>query len=573
MISAKIVNSGIHVRIVGLLEYLLMEKLLPKIPVANIIRTLENGSEKMKETTQDKARASFKILLISINNLWRYSNVGVDQLAGYLRNKGFAVDILYHHKNLRYEEVVKEIAPNYDFYGFSINSSNYDCCVELAHYIKASIPAAITVFGGGYPTRYYREIFEACTSVDYIILGDGELPMENLLNNIIFGDDLVFEPNIVQYSEIKGTLGEKQPYCNGAIDYYPAWDYFETDKPSRNRRKEYCLQTKNNVCTGKCTFCTERKGAIVYKDINHIVQEINSVYLRFGIKKFFFTDDNILDPNNDAAKSRVSALCDAIQQLGHNLVFKCYIKANSLHDTPEDNALLKKMSETGFKTIFVGLEAGNTADLQWYNKLTTVEENYSIMRMLRKHEIAPQIGFINFNPYSTVDTIKQNYYFLVDIEMDNLFMYVCSYMRVYKYTVMHKKITIDGLTILGEDYLDDKSMYRFRDTKIQELFDFISVYMLPRVRNLDFEFDWLFSFFLECKKINPAAAIYSKDFEDLKKAQLEKIKDFFYILFVENDLEKGKNQVEDFLWFFENLQPRFAELHRNLLEMYINEGN
>ena len=193
----------------------------------------------MKETTQDKARASFKILLISINNLWRYSNVGVDQLAGYLRNKGFAVDILYHHKNLRYEEVVKEIAPNYDFYGFSINSSNYDCCVELAHYIKASIPAAITVFGGGYPTRYYREIFEACTSVDYIILGDGELPMENLLNNIIFGDDLVFEPNIVQYSEIKGTLGEKQPYCNGAIDYYPAWDYFETDKPSRNRRKEY----------------------------------------------------------------------------------------------------------------------------------------------------------------------------------------------------------------------------------------------------------------------------------------------------------------------------------------------
>lgn len=516
--------------------------------------------------TKKEVKERYKILLISVNNLWRYSNVGIDQIAGYLRKKGFCVDILYHHKNLYVDEVIKSIDLSYDFYGFSINSSNYKCCSELSDYIKRYNKKAMIVFGGGYPTRYYREIFDSCHSVDCIILGDGEIPMENLLNHTLFDDYITFYNNLVFPNEYEG----KYPYCNDFIDYYPAWDYFESDRFSRNRKKEYCLQTKNNVCTGKCTFCTERKGTIVYKDISHIVTEIDTVYRRFGIKKFFFTDDNILDPNNSEAKVRINKLCDEIQKLGHNLVFKCYIKANSLHDNSEDNALLQKMSSTGFKTIFVGIEAGNAADLKLYNKLTTVEENYTILRLLKKYEIAPQIGFINFNPYSTVNTIKENYYFLVDIEMDNLFMYVYSYLRVYKYTAMYQKIIKDNLALPGESYLDDKSIYRFIDPKIQEIFDFISEYMLPRVRNLDFEFDWLYSFFLECKKINPDAAMYTQEFNKLKREQLKKLKDYFYILFVENDINKAKSLVEDFLLFFEHLQPQFAKLHRGLLELYIN---
>ena len=77
---------------------------------------------------------------------------------------------------------------------------------------------------------------------------------------------------------------------------------------------------------------------------------------------------------------------------------------------------------------------------------------------------------------------------------------------------MYQKIIKDNLALPGESYLDDKSIYRFIDPKIQEIFDFISEYMLPRVRNLDFEFDWLYSFFLECKKINPDAAMYTQEF-------------------------------------------------------------
>lgn len=506
-----------------------------------------------------------KTLLISINNLWRYSNVGIDQIAGYLRNAKFDVDIYYRHKKLELISIINEISLEYDVYGFSVNSSNYEYCCKASLFIKEQKPNAIIIFGGGYPTRYYREIYSQNSHIDYIILGDGELPMENLLESIFGNEPLRFKTNIVTQNEYEG----KRPYCNTRINYHPALDYFERDSLSRNKRKEYCIQTKNNVCTGKCSFCTERKGAITYKDIDHIISEIETVHKRFGVKKFFFTDDNILDPNNSIAKKRMLELCEKIINLKYNLVFKCYIKANSLTDNEEDNFLLAKMSTAGFKTIFVGIEAGNESDLKLYNKLTTVDDNYNILSMLKKHEIAPQIGFINLNPYSTLETIKQNYYFLTKVGMDNLFMYVCSYMRVYKYTKMYEMIKEDNLTIPGNDYLDDKSMYSFENKDVQKIFDFINDYMLTRVRNLDFEFDWLYSFYLECKKINSAAIKYQEEFANLKKIQLEKIKEFFYILFVENDIDKCKKDVDDFLRFFEELQNEFSKLHKALLELYL----
>ena len=93
--------------------------------------------------------------------------------------------------------------------------------------------------------------------------------------------------------------------------------------------------------------------------------------------------------------------------------------------------------------------------------------------------------------------------------------------------------------------------------------------MLNRVRNLDFEFDWLYSFYLECKKINPTAVKYQGDFDQLRTEQLQKIKSFFKTLFVENDIEKCEAEVDEFLNYFERLQPIFARLHKNLLELYI----
>ncbi len=49
----------------------------------------------------------------------------------------------------------------------------------------------------------------------------------------------------------------------------------------------------------------------------------------FGVKKFYFCDDDLLDPNNELIRERIEELCNNIIALNYKLVFTCFIKAVS----------------------------------------------------------------------------------------------------------------------------------------------------------------------------------------------------------------------------------------------------
>ena len=69
---------------------------------------------------------------------------------------------------------------------------------------------------------------------------------------------------------------------------------------------------------------------------------------KFHVKKIFFTDDNILDPNDDYAKQRIRELCEKIISLDLHIAMQCYIKAISLKDNEKDHELLDIMKKAGF---------------------------------------------------------------------------------------------------------------------------------------------------------------------------------------------------------------------------------
>ena len=190
---------------------------------------------------------------------------------------------------------------------------------------------------------------------------------------------------------------------------------------------------------------------------------------------------------------------------------------------------------------------------------------------MNEYGIVPQIGFININPYTTMEKLRKNYDFLTKIEMDNLFMYVCSYMRVYKGTPVYDKMINDGLLITAEwDYFDDQGLYRFIDKQAEEIFDFIKNFMYNRVRNLDYEMDWLLYFYQECIKLNPIAQNFKENLFEIRASQLERIKSFFYILMVEGNVSKAQDNVERFLESFEHDQDDLEKIHKNLVNIYVN---
>jgi len=70
------------------------------------------------------------------------------------------------------------------------------------------------------------------------------------------------------------------------------------------------------------------------------------------------------------------------------------------------------LAEAGLHQILIGLESGRNESLKRLNKMTTVEENERALRVLRQYGIEPNLGFIMFEPDSSLADIRINFEFL-----------------------------------------------------------------------------------------------------------------------------------------------------------------
>ena len=509
-------------------------------------------------------RKNYKILFISINSVWRYGNIGMDQLLGYLRDKGFDIEIKYFKTRESAEIIYNQFIEQFDLYAFSVNIANYTKCLNICQMIKKDNPKAVIDFGGGYPTRYYREIFKETDDVDFIVLGDGEYPSEYLFDSLAKRKQFPYLDIQIKHEAIatKNDLINKRDFFNKEITWNPAYDYYEKDDESTNSRKVHCIQIKNNVCTGNCSFCTERHGKVIYKDIKFIVDQIEYVYKRYKVQKIYFTDDNILDPNTEDAKRHLKQLCLELQRRKMKLSYQCYMKAFSLNNTPGDHELLSLMRSIGFVEVFIGIEAGNQEDLDLYNKFTTVEQNYEIISLLKQHDIFPIMGFIAFNPYSTKKRIQENFRYLCDTKCTYLHNYLYSFTVINKYTKLYDKLLVsDEAEYVNVDF-------SYKNSEVEEVLNYVKNEMLPRLRKVDYELDWVTYSAMEHEICYPDRVI---NYRPVLEAQKEKdaiwIRRHLKVLFEEFSVEKFK-KIEDEFWDYfkdeENVLRSIYEHHISL---------
>lgn len=502
-----------------------------------------------------------RVLFISISSVERFSNTGVDQLAGYLRRKGYCVDIQYFHKHEPVEEIQRSVLEGYDVYGFSVVGPNYSKCVRVMNFIKENEPECTIFFGGAFATMYYREMLNENENLDYVVLGDGEEPTEALLISL-FESKKQNNPNVAS----KTDLENKRACYSEIVSHHPAYDYYEKDCRSENVKKTHSMLTKTNVCTGHCTFCFERKGKIIYRNIDEIVREIEYVHLRYGVKKFYFCDDDLLDPNDSVIRERIEELCTKIMHLGHKLVLTCFIKAISFKDNEEDKRLLKLMYRAGFSSMFVGIEAANEKDLRIYNKKAKISDNYTIMKLLEEAGIYPIIGFINLNPYSTLESIKTNFDFLVQYNISKVALYI-SILRPYKNTPIYRMMLRDGLIDKAYSF-NDFMNYSFVDKQIEQIADFVVNKIYPYFDNLEIEFEWVEELYYDCLHVNSACMLLQNDIQNIKARQQLIMTSFFHKLYADTDLLWCEKHLDELFGFLREIQPELKELYQKLLELY-----
>lgn len=237
--------------------------------------------------------------------------------------------------------------------------------VLIGAHVSAEPESTFRISGGG---------------VDYIVRGEPELPMGDLLAG-------VSPDSIGGLSYLRDGV-----VVNNPIDRYidvnelpfPAWRHVDP-RWYHDAGKLYPFITLYSArgCPGQCTFCRERHvihgPRLRLRDPVRVVDE-----MEYDLRLFPFLREIMFETDTfTAVTDHAAAICDEIMRRGlHRRVrWSCNARVDA------DLALLPLMKKAGCRMLMVGFEFGTDAQLASVKKHVTIE-------MSRKFaETAAQLGF------------------------------------------------------------------------------------------------------------------------------------------------------------------------------------
>jgi len=321
--------------------------------------------------------------------------LGIAFISSYLNKFGFNIDLLDH--GLMSFSQSLEILKSYDVIGFSAFITNYNVIIQLAEKLKNN--RNIIIVGGPHATLFPYDFTNS--AIDYVISGEGELPLKEILVSItenrhvnhLAGLGYNKNGNFVYNSKsaIISNLDVIGPPDNKKYDlrkYYP---------PVHIRGKRVIHTLTSRGCSFKCSFCaaSEVMGRRMrYRGLSSVIEELK-YYKDLGCDSVMFYDD-LFTLN----KRRLNRFCNEL--IKHNMKFKwsCFTRTDCL-----SSDMCKAMKESGCYLITFGCESANDKTLKLLNKGLSHEDNIRGINMANNAKILTCSSFMIGLPGETENDI------------------------------------------------------------------------------------------------------------------------------------------------------------------------
>lgn len=328
-------------------------------------------------------------------------------IAGMLISEGHQVEIIEGFLDeLDYQEIerrVKAMQPDilgvHMVYHWQTDSVLYD----FLHKVKAEQFSSYITAYGYYPTTDFGDILQQCPDIDSVILGEPELTFAKVAEALTTQASLENFPGIAQRAD-SGAIVFQRRELVADLDALP----FPVRTEALFRLPEVNLQGSRG-CYGGCTFCYINpfygQGSLWRgRTPENIIAEIDDLIAKHQIKEFYFTDPNFFGPGE---RSQQRALRLAALLKSRNIRFGIEARVNDIHEET-----VSALVDAGLHHLLIGLESGSDSSLKRINKMTTVAQNERAIRILRQYGIEPNVGFIMFEPDSSLVDIRVNFKFL-----------------------------------------------------------------------------------------------------------------------------------------------------------------
>jgi radical SAM superfamily enzyme YgiQ (UPF0313 family) len=304
---------------------------------------------------------------------------------------------------------IQEYKP--DIIGIGVMSIRYKKDYNLIRDLKTSFPKIKILIGGPHASTFRELMMNDNKHIDYAIILEGEETLVELCD----GKEL---------SEIKGLMfraDDSSIRYNGDRPFITDLDKIPFPRYEKYDLKKYPDLTipivSSRGCPYACTFCpvkTTIGRMFRVRSPESVVDEIE-YWCNKDIKNFSFVDDNFT-----LYKDRVHKICDEIQKRGIKATFNL---GNGIRADKVDYDLLKKMKETGFREIAIGVESANDPILKSIKKGETLSEIEKAVKMACDLDFEVGLFFIIGSPGETKEDVMNSFKFALKYPVDYAYFY------------------------------------------------------------------------------------------------------------------------------------------------------
>lgn len=357
--------------------------------------------------------------------------------------------------------------------------------LEFCETAKKINPHITTMIGGVHAQLNYKRLYH--TSVDYILRSECCNAFVELISYIDKNTSLCLSKINGLCYKSDGNMWASNPLTLIDINSLPIPDRSFFNKNKQHYRyldlTEVATIKTAFSCPYNCNFCyctLLASGQYRARDLNLVIEELKSIDA---------TNIQIVDDDFLVDTKRLKEFIRLVKENNINKTYICYARSDFVS---QHEALIKELSDIGFRYFLVGLEAVSDDELTGYNKQTSLETNKKCVEIINRTS-ADCIGLM----IAPLDATKEYFNTLYQWVKDNQLKYV----------------TVSIFTPIPGTPLYDMYKDQITSTEIED-WDFLHLVLDPtHLSRRDFykEYNKLF---LKLYRIAKKTGIY--DFMDLK---------------------------------------------------------
>jgi anaerobic magnesium-protoporphyrin IX monomethyl ester cyclase len=345
------------------------------------------------------------------------------------------------------EDYVRRTRP--DAVGITAMTYTLVDAVDAARAVKRVDPSIPVILGGPHTSLFPNEAV-GLPCIDYVVLGEGEVPLAQLLDRIeesgrLAGTPWRGEDGLPVGGSVTEDIGSVMDKCGKTMKHrYFFQDLDTLPIPRRDLlpyemystvvslRPPTTIMVSSRGCPYACSFCYTAGGK-KYRERSprDVVREMEAS-VALGIHEFLFFDETFT-----INKERIYAICDEIIRSGIDVLWDVRARVDCV-----DAPLLKRMKQAGCGRVQYGIESGTQRVMDILNKGTTIEQAREAILMTRAAGLSTYADFMIGAPGETREEIFETLRFAQRLNLDYVHF---SVTMPLPNTVLHRMAVRQGI--------------------------------------------------------------------------------------------------------------------------------